>query len=61
MDRIQERQPHLVFDDKQEKRIHVIEFSKIRRIANGQEKPTDEQIKVLAKILLDYLENDKQV
>jgi len=52
---INEIQPHITFNDRENNEVHVIPVSLIRNVANNQHLADNKLVRLMAKIILDEL------
>lgn len=50
---INEHQPHITFNDRDNNEVHVVPVSLLRNIANGNHLADNELVRLMAKIILD--------
>ena len=53
--KLNEKQEHIVFNDKDNGQVHVLPLALIREVANGRHNLTDDEVSLFAKIILDNL------
>ena len=53
---LNEIQPHITFNDRDNDEVHVIPVSLIRNVANNQHLADNKLVRLMAKIILDGVE-----